>query len=494
MKGEREALARGLSDSALLGLGSALGAALGFVSLRLLLTGLSEEEYGRYCLFLVVGGVGTVLLHWPAHAMLRLGAEDVEARGRLGRAYGSILALVVGSGLFAGAVAFAVRDAIASLVGAPVWHLALAFASLSALATLSYAVLQPAGKVGLRTLFPALARAVYAGLLALVVYGSGSLNLERAVWLCTASVVPAVVLPLVVVGGALDRPAFDRRFAARAFAFGWPLLLRNLGISGVLYVDVLLVQVFLGPAAAGRYDVAYRVAEQVVVFGMVLEYLVGPVLAVAAARGDEGPLQRFYRFLAPPLAWGWSLCAALLVVLAEPILSLLGAKSAAASAEVLRLLALTVSLRGAMSMEVAVFDAHLISRWPTAVFFAGFALNLVLDLALLSAGWGLTGPALATVLGFALQAICRALYLRRRLRVPALAPYASIVPVLLVFVVVWAGGALWGLTAWILLAASFPRLGRRLGLFPPEGRALLEQVRMPARLRRAVAALYAGDA
>src|SRR5690606_968751 len=109
----REApLARGLTDSALLVLGSALAVVFGLVSLRLLLTGLREADYGRYALFQAVTGLLTVLMVWPAPAVLRLGAEEIEARGRLGRTLGSVGLLVLGSAAVVALAAVLLRGPI----------------------------------------------------------------------------------------------------------------------------------------------------------------------------------------------------------------------------------------------------------------------------------------------------------------------------------------------------------------------------------------------
>ena len=282
----------------------------------------------------------------------------------------------------------------------------------------------------------------------------------------------------------------------RAAAFAWPLLFRNLGVAAVLYVDVLAIRAFFGAeqgtVLAGRYDVAYRIAEQVVVFGFVLEFLAGPPLAAAAARGDPGTLARFYRLAVPPLAWAWGLGAALLVVLAEPMLALLGAHAPAASGQVLAVLAVAVALRGVANLETPVLDAHLLSRGPAAIFFVGFAVNLGADVALLHAGWGILGPAVGTLLGYGLQSALRAAYLGRRLGVPAGWPYAAAAPAaallafeLLTDLPTWAGLVGWAVVAGTVL------LGRaRLGLVSSEGREVLALMRMPSALRRALEALH----
>ena len=485
-----EALARGLGDSALLVAGALGGALLGLVSLRLLLTSLSEEDYGRYSLFLAAAGLLAVGLTWPVPAAIRLGAEEVEGQRSLGRTAASTLTLLALGALIAGAVAVTWREPLQALIGAPLVGLAAAYALASALAHWSATLLQPAGRVGLRTLAPAATRALFAGLLALLALRGEPLTLERAVFLCVVTAVPGVALPLVALGRRLAPFVPSADALRRAAAFGAPRALEGLGVAGVLYVDVLAVRHFLGPAAAGRYDVAYRLAEQAVVLGLVVPFLFAPPLASAAARGERGALGRFYRLAAPQVAWLWGLAAALLIALAEPLLTALGARSPAASAAALRLLGVAVALRGVGLVEGAVLEAHLLSRWPMVFFFAGFAVNLGLDVALLSAGWGLTGPALATVAGFGVQALLRAGYLRRALGVPAARPYLGVIPPLAVAAVAVGAGTAAALAAWAALAAAVVVGGRRLGLFCGEGRALLAEVRMPGVVRDLVLRLY----
>lgn len=484
-------LRTGARDSLLLALGALATAGLGLVSLRLLLTGLSEEDYGHYALFLTAGGLLSVTLLWPLHAVLRLGAEEAEEGGRGGRTFGSVGLVVLGCLAVVAPVAWLLRERIDAEIGRPAWQLALLFAVLSVAASLGYQLLQPFGKNHLRTLLPAVPRLLFALVLAVVTLGSAQgLDFERAAWLATLTIAPVIVLaPLIVRPGA-PRPA--RREVGRTLSFGLPLLARNLGVAGVLFVDVLIVRHLLGPVAAGRYDVAYRIGEQVVAFGFVLTFLSGPILARAAARGDRGALERFYRLGAPPLVWLWGLGAALGIVLAEPLLRVLGAKSPAVSAAVLQVLLLAVAIRGAAVLEIAVFEAHLLSRWPTVFFFLGFVLNLGLDLALLRAGWGLLGPAWATVAGFALQAALRAGYIQRGFRVPALAPYLGLLPVVAVLAAARLVHPVVAGAVWLLAVALVLGWGRRTRLFSRDARALLAEVSMPARMRAALDWLHAG--
>lgn len=484
-------LRTGARDSLLLALGALATAGLGLVSLRLLLSGLSEEDYGHYALFLTAGGLLAVALSWPLHAVLRLGAEEAEAGGRGGRTLGSVGLVVVGCAAIVAPLTWLLGARIDAEVGRPAWRLALLFALLTAAASLGYQLLQPFGKNHLRTLLPALPRCLFALTLAVVTWGGAqALDFERAAWLATLTIAPVVALgPWIVQPGA---PRPERREVARTLGFGLPLLARNLGVAGVLFVDVLIVRRWLGPVAAGRYDVAYRIGEQVVAFGFVLTFLSGPILARAAARGDRGALERFYRLGAPPLVWLWGLGAALGIVVAEPLLRLLGAKSPGVSAAVLQVLLLAVAIRGAAVLEIAVFEAHLLSRWPTLFFFLGFLLNLVLDLVLLRAGWGLLGPAWATVAGFALQAVLRAGYIQRGFGVPALAPYLALLPVAAVLVAARLGGLPLAAALWLLSLVLVLGWGRRTRLFSRDARALLAEVAMPARLRAGLDWLHAG--
>lgn len=495
----REApLARGLADSALLVLGSVLSVVFGLASLRLLLTSLSEVDYGRYALFQAAAGLLTVLMVWPVPAVLRLGAEEVEARGRLGRTLGSVGALVLLAAGVTGLGCVLLRGPLDRWVlgdagpgATPMWAYVLAYAVASALSMLAAAALQPGGRVGLRTLVPALTRAFYAGLLVLPLV-EGALTLDRVLLLLVLSTLPGVVAPLLLLGRALDAPRFDPALARRAARFGAPLVARNLAVTGLLVVDVVVIEALVGAEAAGHYDVAYRIAEQVVVFGFVLDFVSGPVLATAAARGEARTLERFVRVAVPQLTLLWSLAAALLVVLSRPFMEALGAPAPELSARVLDVLAVAIAVRGVATLEQPVLDAHMVSAWPTAFLVGALLLNLGLDVALIEAGSGILGPAFATAVAFAAHGAVRSWYVGRRFGVPTLRPYLGVLPaVLLAVASPWLDGVAARGAAWLVLAGASLAAARRLGLASPETLEALRAVRMPAALRRALERVYA---
>jgi len=482
-----QALRQGLRDGALLVLGAGLSAGLGIVSLRLLLSGLSAEAYGQYSLFLALSGVLGVLVLWPTHAVLRLGAEEWEESRRVGGTLGSVLGLMLLSLLGVALVCLGWREELDRFVGAPVAGPCLAFVALMGLCNLAYSLLQPTGFGGWRTLAPVLTRVWHAGLLGLVLLGAGGvLSFAQAVQLALVTMLPACFLLPWVLGRRLGGLRVEGETVARAASFAAPLLVRNLAVAAVVHLDVLLIRAYLGPVEAGRYDVAYRVAEQVVVFGFVLEFLAGPALARAAARKEPETLRAFYRLAVPPLVGAWCLGAGLLVALAYPILTLLGAHAPEASAPVLCVLAAAIAIRGASALEAPVFDAHLISRFPTFVFALGFGLNLVLDLWSLESGWGLLGPALATLAGFTLQAALRAWYVGRRFGVAAGKPYLAVLPVLVLVGVERLGGWPWALAAWVLTAGLLLASVRGGLLLSAEARGHLAAVRLPGLVRRAL--------
>jgi glycosyltransferase involved in cell wall biosynthesis/O-antigen/teichoic acid export membrane protein len=492
VSGEDGGLGRSLSDSALLVLGSLLAAVLGFVGLRFLLTGLSEADYGRYILFQTAAGVLLVFMLWPVPAVLRLGAEEVAERRSLSRVAGSVLLLMLLSLVGVTAVVLIGRGSLEAWLGWEAWELVLGFAAASALAGFACELLKPAGKVGLRTLVPAVGRGLFAAMLGLLVVREQALTLPRAAVLTVITTLPAVVIPVMAVGSLIRRPWPERRFVNRATAYGWPLLLRNLGIMGLLTVDVFVIRHVLGEVEVGRYEVAYRIAEQVVVFGFVLEHLCDPLLAGMAARGDRAALSAYQRLAMPQLAWLWGLGAALMIPLAEPMLVLLGAKSAALSAGILQVVLVGVALRGVTTLENPLLSAHMLSFWPTVFFFAALALNLILDLTLLQTSLGLYGPALATVAAFALQGVLRSLYLGRLFGAGSWRCYVATLPALAVLAATLLGSWPVGLLAWAAAAALVLGAGRGAGLFPAETARILDRVRMPDPLRQALARFYAG--
>jgi len=478
----------GFRDLLLLGGGAALSAALGFVSLRILLTHLSQADYGRQSVFLAWGGFATVLLTWPVWSSLRLGAEEFDREGRLGRTLGSLALLVVGSAAVLGPVVWLLGDALEASVGVPAAGLLFAFAGLAALAQLATALLRPVGLGGWLTLASGTTRLVVCLLLIL---GADALDLPRALFIAAVAPLPVVVFTLWVLRRSLAGPRPDPAVMRRAAEYGAPLLVSFLGVTGLLYVDVLILRGMLGEAAAGSYDVAYRIAEQAVVFGVVLEILPGPLLASAAARGLERTRERYLRVGAPQVALVWGFAAALLVALAEPVLVALGAHTPSESAAVLQALAVAVAVRGSGLVERPVLQAQLLSRWPTAFCLLGLALNVVLDVVLIQRGWGVLGPALGTLAGFALEALLRTAYLRGLFEGSTWRVHWGAGVALAFYGAALAGlGSLPLLGLWALGGVAVLRWGRTWGVFPAETAELLDHVRLPGVVRRVLLRFY----
>ncbi len=491
MAGDPDELGRGFADSARLLLGSLVAAALGIVSLRLLLSGLPEAEFGRYALLQGVGGVLALLVAWPAPAMLRLGTEEAVAHGgAVGRTLASICALVLLTApLLLGGAWLARAPLEATLgIGAVPWSPLLAYAVASGLGNVGAALLQPTGRVGLRTLVPAATRGLHVALLLWAVTSWG-LDLPRALVLTAISAAPSIVLPLLIAGRRLRSFAPDAGLARRAGAFGAPLLARTLVAWGLSVCGQLLLR--SDPVAVARFDVAFRLAEQAVVFGFALDFVAGPLLAGAAARGETGAPARLLGLAAPPLLLTWALAAGLLGAAGEPLLALLGAPHPAASAPALTLLALAVAARGPSLLDNPLFDAHLLSFWPTAFLGASLALGAGLGLALVDAGWGPLGPAVALACAWGLNAGLRSLYAARVFGAPVARVWLALLPAPaalgLAHVASTHGWGLSGrLAAWALVALVTPALARAAGLLPAEAALVLGRVRMPAGLRRLI--------
>lgn len=495
MAGDQDELGRGFADSARLVLGSLLAAALGIVSLRLLLAGLPEAEFGRYALLQGVGGVLALLVAWPAPAMLRLGTEEAVARGgAVGRTLASICALVLLTAPLLLGGAWLLRGPLEAAlgIGAVPWSPLLAYAVASGLGNVGAALLQPTGRVGLRTLVPAATRGLHVALLLWAVTSWG-LDLPRALALTALSAAPSIVLPLLIAGRRLRGFAPDARVARRAGAFGAPLLARTLVAWGLSVCGQLLLR--SDPVAVARFDVAFRLAEQAVVFGFALDFVAGPLLAGAAARGETGAPARLLGLAAPPLLLGWALAAGLLGAAGEPLLALLGAPHPAASAPVLSLLALAVAARGPSLLDNPLFDAHLLSFWPTAFLGGSLALGAGLGLALVDAGWGPLGPAVALACAWSVNAALRSLYAARTFGAPVLRVWLALLPAPaalgLAHLAAEQGLGLPGrLAAWAGVALVTPALARAAGLLPAEAVLVLDRVRMPAGVRRLIAGRF----
>jgi O-antigen/teichoic acid export membrane protein len=496
-------VASGLTDAISLGLSAVVSAVLSVVCLRTILDPklghASPAAYASYSTFLVVTNFAIVFLSWPAWSVLRLGADELHERHRLGRTLGLHLLLLGASLAVVAPPIWIFRDTVLGFIRAPVLPLVIGYAATTALGQVLAAHLKPGGRVSLFGALPVITRVLY---LALLLLWSKPLDGEDLALVITVTAAPQVLIALAGLGRTLERPRAPRPGdVRRAIGFGLPVMLRNLGVSTLQYLNIIVIRKLLSADdEVAHYQVAASVGEQIAVLGVAAESLMGPILARAAARGDEKTVGTYYRVLAPQVVLLWGIGIAIAMVVARPVLGhLLRAHNVEASARVLEVLLLATSLRIVSSLEAPVLDAHLESRAPLGSFLVRLATNLGLALLFVNPrlwGWGIDGAAWATVAAAWLGGAVQTFWVARRFSLPAFRLYLYVAPAVGAFA--WArtrGGASSArdaaVGAGIVVAALV--VARVAGVFSPRTLEALSNVRMPDRLRRALAFVYGAN-
>ena len=213
-----------------------------------------------------------------------------------------------------------------------------------------------------------------------------------------AGLAVAVVLCKPIMAGLLDRPLIRH-----AFRLGVPIMLSGLSVFVLTASDRVIISRLLGPAAVGRYQIAYTVGYVVVLGLSSVSNAWTPRLAAVRDQGARRRLtgrsrDELYR-LCVPIILGITLAAPILLRVVAPASfdpgSLLVVSALVAAA------AFPVAASGATSRELLILRR---SKPLAAVAFVAAAVNVALNLLLVPL-WGISGAATATLVAFTVQAV-----------------------------------------------------------------------------------------
>ncbi|HLH23184.1 MAG TPA: hypothetical protein VK066_11715 [Chloroflexota bacterium] len=398
--------ARFLRRLAITGVGNGLSRALGLL-FALVLAGLFlPAEYGYIRWATSVGMLAAIPVAGGPVALARaLGAAQGDLARQRGLATVGIVAVVAVTALCALGTTL-----VLTAIGRPVGGVLAVLVGMT-LFTVAYNVYRGLGS---------------AWRIAALYAGSNALQLLLVVLLCgglgwkipdLALIVYSFAWTLVVLALELRAPqalTWDAAAARGALAELWrvwaPLVLANAAYAAWAWGDVVLVEHFLGEAAAGYYGLARTI---VTVFLLVPEAVTMLLLPLVAAEGrGAGKLTGSLLGLTAAVSAG--LLAGVLLV-APPLLSLLANGRYAPAAAALPGLAVGMALY-ALYM---VLEGHLVGMGRAAVHAAGISVMLVVTLgggALLLPSQGLAGGGLAFALGAAAGLATVLLLGRRALR------------------------------------------------------------------------------
>ena len=293
-----------------------------------------------------------------------------------------------------------------------------------------------------------------AGVLLAVVVGGGLLPLAAA-W--TVPVAVVALLAVVLVRRALpvaqaapsgkDPPVSPRRFWSFASARGVTAVIEAL----LEWIDVLLVALLLGPAAAGVYGVVNRCIRIGAMLDHTARMVTGPSLSAALAVGDQEAARALFTRTTTVLVAAAAPFYLTLMVFGPAVLSLFGENFAAGYPALLVISAamlLAVSAGGVQSLLLMAGR----SRWQLLNKSAALLVAVGLNLWLIPQ-WGLVGAAAAWAASV-LTDVGLALF--ESVRLLGIGPRWRVVGVVLLLAALVAGGG--GLAVRALLGAGVPGL------------------------------------
>ncbi|MGB1140689.1 MAG: lipopolysaccharide biosynthesis protein [Halioglobus sp.] len=203
-------------------------------------------------------------------------------------------------------------------------------------------------------------------------------------------------------------------FAAdRIMGTAKPIFATRLATQFIEYSNVLLVGFLAGPAAAGAYFAAERLAMLARMPGRIFGQVAQPEFAAAFAREDKPGLRWVVWRTTHMVFWPTAVGVAILATLATPLLSIFGEGFEAGhmALVILALNALLLSAFGPVNILMLMTgqqDVMPLVHWTTAIFHG-------ICLALLVPTYGAAGAAMTTLLSTALSGTWLILLVRRHL-------------------------------------------------------------------------------
>lgn len=286
----------------------------------------------------------------------------------------------------------------------------------------------------------------------------------------------------------VDRPLFRRMLR-----FGLPTMPAELSLYSLNFIDRVMIARLAGLAEAGLYALAIKFAQGLNVIARGFQ-LAWPPLAYSIHSDEEA--RRAYSLV---FTWFAAICTFAVVglwLLSRWIVRLLAAEDFFAAYEAVGLLATGVSLYALYLVLVVILGRTGRTEWSFPATFAGTALNVGLNLALVPP-LGIVGAGIALVASYALILVLTYAFTQRLFPVPyewgrlALLVGLAAATVAAGETLLPTDGAL-GLLARAALWLAFPLLLLVAGFLSAAERAALRRMLRPGAVRERLRALAAG--
>lgn len=380
----------------LLGYGAQLG--LAFVSFLVLVRLLPNYEFGVWVLFLTVASFADMArMGLTQNAIVKFCVEEEENYGAVATAG---LILNTACTLLLGGLLIVLGGPLSRLWEAPelaqlLWWYPV-FALL--LGTARYIDNLQMAHSDFRGIFWSKATYGIGFLVAIGAYwysGKGQL-LSALPVLQIAAAVPSLIVALAYQPAYLRFGKLQRAWCNRIFHFGKYVLGTN--FSSMLFnkMDLMMVGAFINPLAVGLYNVASRVTNYMEVPMSGISQAVYPRVASINQRGDMNALTRLYEHSVGVLLATLLPMAAVVLLLAEPVVVLLAGRDYASAAPILCILVLAVLAKPWSRLFGITLDAIGRPKLNFALLAAALVGNVILNLIFIPL-WGVKGAALASL-------------------------------------------------------------------------------------------------
>jgi O-antigen/teichoic acid export membrane protein len=408
-------LARRLAANAATALRLQLGlAVLGLIATSVLVRALGTERYGAWALIGVIVAYGGLLELGLGVALVPRVAALLDRGDRTGlaRALGAAVAATSALGLMGAGVLWVASEAIGIVVRVPAPQIA-EFVTALHFGAISVCLGLPGVALGvvptalqrldlLLRLEAAVALGTVALQVAVALAGGGLVELAAAGALGRAASLAGRALQARHLLGGLELRLDPRYpFWSELGRFGAIKVVQQLASLLVLHLDRLLIALILSASAVAYYAVPLELAQKLLFVQTNVSLAFYPAACAAAASRDRTTLSSLYERTSRLVAVGTLPLAAVLVVLAEPVLGAwVGEPFSTRSADLLRVLAIAYAAVALTAIPSATADA--LNRPEIAAYYsvAGLGLNVALAL-LLIPRLGIMGSGLA-ILGNAL--------------------------------------------------------------------------------------------
>lgn len=344
-------------------------------------------------------GIGSANVYFVASGQVSLGRAWAASRDLMvavvlfGIAIGTALILMTSDTLFPG-------------VAQPVLLMALAifpFSLMMSVVAGMFQALQDFRSFNLAVM----AQPALALMGALALWAGGGVNLVALLGVVSLSHALALGLALSILRRRiplLDGIGAHMSYLRTALGYGVKSHLGNI-LSFLNYrLDLFLVNLLAGPAAAGLYSVAVRLVEQLWMISQAVSTVIFPRLSAMA--DDEAARRRFTPMVARIVLWITLFGAGVLAVIARPLIELLfGTEFVDAS------VALVILLPGVVLLSCArVLANDMAARGRVGINLGLAALVLVINTTanlLLIPPFGIAGAAVATSLAYTVNLLVR---------------------------------------------------------------------------------------